>query len=119
MGGSAHDHTRCDTALELDLVVEEHRPLGVGFGSGVVDDLERLAGNVEQQLAALVLENRPQLHEVGDEPPQAGAGREPPVRERHRHARPLVDDPELLADRARRAIVEHVRVDIRLVAIGG
>src|SRR6266511_176141 len=118
LGGAADNDPRGHAALELDLVVEEHRPLRVGLGRRVADELERLAEEVEQQLAALVLENRPQLHEIGDQPAQTGAGRQPPVGERHRHARPFVCNPELAADCPRSAAVEHVRVDVGFVAVG-
>jgi hypothetical protein len=83
-----------------------------------VDELERLAGKFEQQLAPLVLENRPQLHEVDDQPAQTGGGWQPSVGERHRHPRALVGDPELTANRPRRASIEHVGVDVGLVAVG-
>jgi hypothetical protein len=80
--------------------------------------LKRLAGELEQQLPALVLESRPQLNEIGDESAQPSVRRQPPVGERYRHAGPLVRDSELAADRGRDGSVEHVRVDIGLVTAG-
>ncbi len=59
LGGAADDDTRRDGALELHFVVEEHRPLGVGFGRRVADELERLTRELEQKLPTLVLEDRP------------------------------------------------------------
>src|SRR6266511_577171 len=119
LGGAADNDPCGDAALELDLVVEEHRPLRVGLGRRVADELERLAGEVEQQLAAFVLENRPQLDEVGHKPAQACIRRKSSVGKGHRHARPLVRDPELAPDRSRGASVKHVGVDVGLVSAGG
>ncbi len=115
LGRTAEDDPGPDAAAELDLVVEEHRPLGIGLGRRVPDELERLAWKVEENLPALVLEDRSQLDEVGDEPAQPAARREPPVGERHRHPCAFVPDPELAADRARRRLVEDVRVDVGIV----
>jgi hypothetical protein len=114
----ADDDPRRDAALKLDLVVEEQRTLRVGFGRRVADELQRLAGEVEQELTAFVLEDRPQLDQIRDEPAQTCAGRQPSVGERHGHARPLVRDPERAAERRRGRRVEHVRVDVGLVAAG-
>src|SRR3954451_16362033 len=60
----------------------------------------------------------PQLNEVGHQPAQARVRRQPPLCERHRHTRPLARDSELAAELGRRGRVEHVRVDIGLVARG-
>src|SRR5207247_11070444 len=68
---SPNDDARGDAALKLDLVVEQQRPLWVGLRRRVADELERFARKFEQQLAALVLEDRPQLNEVGHQPAQA------------------------------------------------
>src|SRR5581483_4174533 len=111
-----HDNVRRHAATELDLAVEQHRPLRVGLRRGVAHELERLSRELEQELTTLVLENRPQLHEVGDEPPQARARRQPATRERHGHPRAFVGDPELVADGTRRRSVEDVEVEVRLVA---
>ena len=59
MGGATDDDPGGDAALELHLLVKEHRPLRVRFGRRVADELERLTGELEQQLPTLVLENRP------------------------------------------------------------
>src|SRR6266542_2237754 len=116
LGGATDDDTRRDAALELHLFVKEHRPLRVRFGRRVADELERLTRELEQKLPTLVLENRPQLHEIGDQPSQPGVRRQPSIGERHGYARSLVRDPELAADRPRGSLVEHVRVHVRLVA---
>src|SRR6266498_2042896 len=116
LGGAADDDTRRDAALELQFVVEEHRPLRVRFGRRVADELERLIGKLEQQLPTLVLEDRPQLHEIGDEPSQARVRRQPAIGEGHGYPRSLVRDPELAADRPRGSRVEYVRVHVWLVS---
>jgi hypothetical protein len=67
LGRTAQHDPRGYASPEVDLVVEEHRPLGVRLGRRVPDELERLAGQVEENLATLVLEDRSQLDEVGDE----------------------------------------------------
>src|SRR5436190_8401620 len=43
LGGAADNDPRCDAALELYFVVEEHRPLRVRFGRRVANELERLS----------------------------------------------------------------------------
>jgi hypothetical protein len=66
VGGPPDDDVRADPAVELHLVVEQHRPLRIRLGRGVLDELERLSGQLEQELPTVVLQDRPQLHEVGD-----------------------------------------------------
>ena len=77
-------------ARDRDLVVEQHRPLGIGLGRQARDDLDRARRQLEPQLARRVLEHRSQLHELGDEraqaavrpaaaPPPAGPSRASPT----------------------------------------
>lgn len=116
MRGAADDDSRGYASLNLDLVVEKHGPVGVGLGRRVAHELERLPGKVEQQLAARVLQDRPELDEVGHEPPQPGVGRQPAQRERHRDARALVRDAERPSNGEGRPTVEDVHVHVRVVA---
>ena len=89
------DDLRGDPAPQLDLILEEQRALGIRLGRGVADELSGSPGQLEQQLAVWLLEDRPQLDEIGDERVAAGRSGQPPVGERHGHARALVRDPEL------------------------
>jgi hypothetical protein len=84
---------RRDAAAEFDLAFEQERPLGVGLGGCEAYELERLAGKIEKQLAALVLEDRSKLDEIGDEAAQACTRRQPPIWERNGHSRALVRYP--------------------------
>jgi hypothetical protein len=73
-----------DAPAEFDLAVEEERPLRVGLRRGEAYKLKRLAGQIEKQLSALVLEHRPKLDEIGDETTQACVWQQPRIGERHR-----------------------------------
>ena len=117
--GPTNDDPHRHAALKLELVVEQQRPLRIRLGRRVADELERLTGKLEQQLAAVVLEDRSQLDEVGHEPAQAGVRRQSPVCERGRHPRPVARNSELAANRRRGRCVEHMRVDVGLVASSG
>ena len=51
LGRPPHDHAGAHAAADLDLVVEQQRPLAVGLGRRQRDELRRLARQLEPQLA--------------------------------------------------------------------
>ncbi len=102
--------------LNLHLALEEDRTLGVGFGRGVGDELERLPGELEEELALGILEERPKLYEVGHEGAEPRIRRKPALSEGHRHARSVPVDPEGSPHGGHRRLVErHVCERVRLV----
>ncbi len=63
-------HVRGDPRHHVDLVVEQHRPLGIGFGRWIGNELKPRARQIEIQLSAGVLDDWAQLHELRDQRPQ-------------------------------------------------
>ena len=107
---AADDHPRPHPGRDLDLLVGQQRALRIGLGSRQRHELRALAGQLQPQLARGILEHRPQLHELADQPSQPRVRRRPPGRQRHRDARPR---------RVGRRLVAHVDVGVRVVAAGG
>ena len=85
---------RGDTAAEVELALVQERPFRVRLQGRETDEPDlRFSVQVEQQLTILVLEDRPQLDEIGDESAQARARRQPPIGQRDGHAYPFARDP--------------------------
>ena len=78
----------------IDLVVEQHGPLWIRLRRWIGDKLMRRTRKIEIQLPAGILEDRTQLHKLGDQRPESAGGREPRVGKRDRHPRPRRGHPE-------------------------
>ena len=119
LSGAAHDDSRRHPRGDLNLVVEQHGPFGVGIWGGVGDQLRRLPGLLQVDRARGVLEDRSQLHELGDERAQPARCRQSRRSERHGDPRARDGDCERLEVGRGCGLVADVHECVRVIAGGG